>query len=67
MNNSIIFLFFIAVYVLTSCGASGNKGPTEKMCREYYQSQGSLVPTIHSSALLQGLQTWKVPHDGYYT
>ncbi|XP_069973571.1 tyrosine-protein kinase receptor-like [Penaeus vannamei] len=55
------------VWVVTTCGATGQKGPTAKMCSEAYQRFKPPLPAVLPSSPLPGTQTFKIPRDGYYT
>ncbi|XP_037772721.1 ALK tyrosine kinase receptor-like [Penaeus monodon] len=55
------------VWVVTTCGATGQKGPTAKMCSEAYQRFKPPLPAVLPSSPLPGTQTFKIPRAGYYT
>ncbi|XP_071544866.1 tyrosine-protein kinase receptor-like isoform X2 [Panulirus ornatus] len=55
------------VVMVTTCGATGPKGPTAEKCQMEYRHNTPPVPAVLSHNSLPGTQTWKVPFDGYYT
>ena len=53
--------------MIGTCGATGNRGPSEVACKKHVKTLGQQMSHRPSTAVFEGLQTWKVPHDGYYT
>ncbi|XP_013145403.1 PREDICTED: ALK tyrosine kinase receptor-like [Papilio polytes] len=56
----------IPYYRFTTCGATGRYGPNQTMCDMAYNGT-ELSVTVVPDPPYQGIQTWHIPTEGFYT
>uniref|UniRef100_UPI00398F2C19 ALK tyrosine kinase receptor-like n=1 Tax=Pristiophorus japonicus TaxID=55135 RepID=UPI00398F2C19 len=52
-------------WIITTCGASGPKGPTQTQCNNAYRNTNTSVEVV-SKGPWQGIQKWRVPSTDTY-
>lgn len=74
MLSKIASLILFSVIRITTCGATGRSGPTEKCAEKYNNTDVELfVPSStedqeeKSAFNLYGVQRWTAPRGEYYT
>ncbi|XP_069787115.1 ALK tyrosine kinase receptor-like [Narcine bancroftii] len=52
-------------WIITTCGASGPKGPTQTQCNNAYRNTNTSVVVV-TEGVWQGIQKWRVPSTDTY-
>ncbi|XP_055495989.1 ALK tyrosine kinase receptor-like [Leucoraja erinacea] len=52
-------------WIITTCGASGPKGPTQTQCNNAYRNTNTSVVVV-AGRIWQGIQKWRVPSTDTY-
>lgn len=68
-----VYFIYYKAFTFTSCGATGNLGPTYTQCELFYLNSSTRAAVFEKNKNLNlnlninGTQMWIVPKTGYYT